>query len=478
MARVRLIIVAILFLSAIFYDTGYAQMEHRVYFEGTSYELHVYEIKGRKPGNTMLIIGGIQGDEPGGFLSADLYIDLNLEQGNLIVVPRANFKSIMLFNRGVDGDMNRIFDRENGSSMMFKVVAIIKNLMKKADVFLNLHDGYGFYRPRYIDELRNPRRFGQSVIIDTDVFRCKDGRVLQLKSLAERVIEEVNKKIERPEHRMHLMNTKTNAPDTPYPAMKKTATFYALTEECLPSFGVESSKNIQDLELRVLYHNYVINAFMKEFQIIPEQPRVILVKPKLEYAVININGSPTIVSPGETIYLAPDSEVMVTHIESNYERGLSCDILGIGEINDFRRPYRIKNDTKIIFRKDYHKIGTVSLKINRDFASLNWIFVVKVNGRYKPVFAGDTLIVKEGDEIELLYALSASTLRDLPINFKGFVPSNREVNTGDDRNIKIKIRRDLLIDKFSRQGKGVEYPVVLEGFEGDRSPKFWIRISH
>ena len=39
----------------------------------------------------MLIIGGIQGDEPGGFLSADSYADIKLDKGNLIVIPRTNF---------------------------------------------------------------------------------------------------------------------------------------------------------------------------------------------------------------------------------------------------------------------------------------------------------------------------------------------------------------------------------------------------
>ncbi len=452
-----------------------ARTVHKVYFEGTSYELHVYKIYGRKPGNTMLIIGGIQGDEPGGFLSADLYIDLTLEKGNLIVVPRANFKSIMLFKRGPDGDMNRVFDRDNGNSMMYKVVAIIKALMKEADVFLNLHDGYGFYRPRYIDDLHNPWRFGQSIIIDTAEFTCADGRVLKLKELAEEVLQDVNQRITNRDHWMYLMDTKTDAPDTPYPAMKKTATYYALTTHCLPAFGVETSKNLKDLELRILYHNYVINAFMKAFDIVPEQPKVILVRPELEYAVVNVNGNPTIVSPGETLYLEPGTEIMVTHIEANYERGLSCDILGIGQINDFRRPYKIQSNTKIVFRKDYQKIGYINVKVQQKPLSSNWIFLVRLNGKFIPVLAGDVLSVREGDEIELLQVLSTIPARDLPINFKGFVPPDGP-NTGDDRNIKIKINKSSLLKKFSKDRKGNVYPVVVEGSVQDQRPRFWIKI--
>ena len=68
-----------------------AQTIHDVYFKNTDYELNVYKIYGAEKGKTMMIIGGIQGDEPGGYIAADLYADMALKKGNLIVVPRANF---------------------------------------------------------------------------------------------------------------------------------------------------------------------------------------------------------------------------------------------------------------------------------------------------------------------------------------------------------------------------------------------------
>ena len=57
--------------------SGLARSEtvHKTYFENTDYELHVYEIIGHEPGPTMMIMGGIQGNEPGGYLSADIYAD-------------------------------------------------------------------------------------------------------------------------------------------------------------------------------------------------------------------------------------------------------------------------------------------------------------------------------------------------------------------------------------------------------------------
>ena len=84
--------------------------KHEVHLEGTPYELHVYRIEGRETRSpTMLIVGGIQGDEPGGFLAADRYVDLTLKRGTLVIVPRANFYSIIKNQRGPHGDMNRRF---------------------------------------------------------------------------------------------------------------------------------------------------------------------------------------------------------------------------------------------------------------------------------------------------------------------------------------------------------------------------------
>src|SRR5208283_2736764 len=66
-------------------SVGKAETSHRVYFKGTDAELDVYTITGSSPGPTLLLLGGIQGDEPGGFLAADLYADVTLRKGNMFV---------------------------------------------------------------------------------------------------------------------------------------------------------------------------------------------------------------------------------------------------------------------------------------------------------------------------------------------------------------------------------------------------------
>ena len=67
--------------------------------------------KGTDPDeNVLLVIGGIQGDEPGGFNAASLLVThYKITKGRVWVVPNLNFLSIVERSRGPYGDMNRKF---------------------------------------------------------------------------------------------------------------------------------------------------------------------------------------------------------------------------------------------------------------------------------------------------------------------------------------------------------------------------------
>lgn len=159
----------VLAIFCLFSDQGIAgQRTHTVYFEGEQNELHVYRIFGTKPGKTLLIVGGIQGDEPAGFIAADFYVDISLEQGNLIVVPRANFPSILKMERQINQDMNRKFMDDHVGNYEAEVVDVLKKLICQSDCFLNLHEGSGFYSPVWKGPDKNPEKFGQSVIADDE----------------------------------------------------------------------------------------------------------------------------------------------------------------------------------------------------------------------------------------------------------------------------------------------------------------------
>ena len=446
--------------------------ENLVYFPNTPYELNIYKIYGKQPGGTLMLIGGIQGNEPGGFLSADLYADMSLSKGNLIVVPRANFYSILLNQRGPHGDMNRKFaDRPEKMSMDDRIVSILKELIAESDYLLNLHDGSGYYYPQYISRWRNPRAFGQSIIADCENYTIPGkNKVLPLKDMAETVIKEINQEITNDFHKFRFNNTRTKEPDSIHREQLKSATYYALTNHHIPAFGIETSKFLPSIDVKVRYHNLAINAFMKFFGIIPEQPGLFLDSPELKYLVVSINGQvPIVIKDKHTLDIMAGDTINIAHVEANYERGLSADILGYGSLNDFRKDFSIYKDTSLIIRKDNKVFAQIPIRMcKKKMASLRSPkkeivshFVIEIN-REKQFFKnGETLDVVRGDPIKIIDILpeSLAEQQNVCVNFKGFV-GNWKNNTGEDRGYLIDTGRDLLA-RYSLHGQRKLYKIVV-----------------
>ena len=87
--------------------------------------------KGKQDKNTLLVIGGIQGDEPGGFVSASLLAThYEITKGSLWIVPNLNFYSIIKRSRGPYGDMNRKFAELSKKDPEYETVSRIKNYIK------------------------------------------------------------------------------------------------------------------------------------------------------------------------------------------------------------------------------------------------------------------------------------------------------------------------------------------------------------
>ncbi len=443
-----------------------AKSEHEIYFKGTDYELHVFEIIGDYPGNTLLIIGGMH-NEPGGYLSADLYADLSLRQGRLIVVPRANFPAIVSNDRKIHSDMNRKFVNGNGKKHQNHkkeeyeeaVVAILMELMSRSDALLNLHDGSGFFRPKYIDKWRNPLRWGQSIISDTDVHITADGRTLNLKDRIDRVIATVNLHIEEPEHYFFHNNTRTFDDDSPHKEQRGSATYYALTEYGIESYGVETSKSIKSLDLKVEYQSMIINAFMNEYNIVPKNPKVSIQDPHLEYLLVSVNGSfPFGVPDKKTLYVNSGDRIRIEHIAANYERGLLADIKGVGSLNDMNKEFVVRKPSTILVKKDKFEAGKIFVDIRKPDKVLPVMaagkntpqgasqataregvvqFLVLVNNDSRTIPDGNTLEITPSDILTIQEVIPVEgNPRDLRVNFVGFV-GNKAYNDAEDRGYRI-----------------------------------------
>ena len=208
---------------------------------------------------TLLVIGGIHGNEPGGYFAPALLTEhYQITQGNLWIVPNLNFDSIVMDQRGVYGDMNRKFLSINPKDKDFEIVKDIKELIlnKDVDLILNLHDGHGFYREKPITSLFNPKAWGQACIIDQQ--KVPNTKFGNLAEIAKKVSQETNIDLFEDVHEFNVKNTQTKDKDE---AMRQSLTYFAI-EHNKAAFAIETSKNITDLDLKVYYQLKSIEEFM------------------------------------------------------------------------------------------------------------------------------------------------------------------------------------------------------------------------
>ena len=452
-----------------------SQKIHTVFFEGEENELHVYRINGSLPGKTLLIIGGIQGDEPGGFLAADFYADFMLEKGNLIVVPRANFPSILKMERKINQDMNRKFSDDKIFNYETRVVNVLKKLICESDCFLNLHEGSGIYSDTWESKDRNPKKFGQSIITDNKILqKAEPKKSIDLEQMAREVIKKINVHIKKKEYLFHFNNHMTNHPESIHKEQLSSATYYAYHVCKIPAFGIESAK-LLPLEQKVRQHIYAINGFMEVLDIRPQTPGIDLKKPQMQYMIISVNDAiPVVVGKMQHLKINKGDMIQVHDIVANYERGLSVDVIGLGnQFNDMKNKLIINESTRIVAKKDFYKCGSVFLDVDlKDSKDVKQLTVreskqvpiikykLKINGKLKIVENYEHVMLFQGDKLIIEDILTGDIdPSQYIVNFKGFVGNNNH-NSGEDRGFLIDTSKGVLMKRYSMDKKGKHYYVL------------------
>lgn len=237
-------------------------------FARTFYPLDVFYIQGEKPGPTIMIQGGIQGDESAGVLTADLLRQAKVKKGNLIVVPRANVPALNQDTRKIHVDLNRRFDRQYDRFYEDILARAIKFFVARSDGLIHLHEGSGFYCPEYVDQSRNPQRFGQSVIIDCAAY----SGVPDLGRMARRAIDRVNAGVSPPQYVFTLFNTDTFAKSTPHAEQRKSLTFHTVSKLRKPALAVEVSKQIRDMSWKVEHQIIMVREILNNMGVNIELP--------------------------------------------------------------------------------------------------------------------------------------------------------------------------------------------------------------
>jgi len=473
------ILLGILCLLAFAAPAAAGSWEH-AFFAGTQYPLRVVYLEGETPGPTVMVQGGIQGDESSGFITAQLLSRSTVTRGNLIVLPRANVPSINLHKRQINVDMNRRFDRDYNRFYEDRVARVIRYFLCKSDAFIHLHEGSGFYNPTYVNNLRNPMRYGQSIIVDTLVYHKID-----LEQTVNSVLEELNGTIPTADYQFKLFNTRTFDQGTEYPEMRKSLTCYALAQHNIPAMAVEVSKDIRQIGWKVRQQLAATTLLLAHLgvHVTPPEFSDADVRAYAGRGVrVSVNGRP--LTSGEVINLAPGSTLAVRTLsdgsrEFSPELALfASDRPGVNLMQARRmalEPFselELRSDGERLAKAEVHWTGKLPSPPGDDKP----VFVCWLNGNPIFVHAGEVLRTVEGDQL-ILEGVWGSDRQEV-VNFKGFV-AIPWANNGQDMGWEIILDPDNFMGKYDLKADtpgASRFRVVRETIGAPQS-EFYVDIS-
>jgi len=199
-----------------------------------------HEIDSKEPGPTIIITGGIHGDEPAGSLAAKKLTNFTPNKGKLFIFPAINKEGLAVNNRYYENeiDLNRSFPGDEKGNIGEKLTAsLFKFINEKADMVIDLHESKYYAK-------ENSEYFGQSIIAGK-----LDRSILISMNVVSKANEEIENNLEE-----FIINS--------YPA--KNSLVWAVDKYIkIPSFMIETSKQME-LAKRVNYHIQIVKLILEE----------------------------------------------------------------------------------------------------------------------------------------------------------------------------------------------------------------------
>ncbi|MCK9487415.1 MAG: succinylglutamate desuccinylase/aspartoacylase family protein [Dehalococcoidia bacterium] len=99
-----------------------------------------------------MVLGGVHGNEPGGWLAAEATAQWEVDRGVLIVLPRLNHRAAAAFERTLEGtgDLNRLYPGDPQgppmAQMAWEVTALAKQW--RPHWLWDMHESWGFFNER------------------------------------------------------------------------------------------------------------------------------------------------------------------------------------------------------------------------------------------------------------------------------------------------------------------------------------------
>jgi hypothetical protein len=128
--------------------------QRRMMMQGTPQETPLYVYGSGRPGKAVMVLGGVHGNEPGGWLAAERVQEtFRPATGAFLVIPRANRVATNAFERTLPnlGDLNRLYPGDKDASLpMARMAAQIIDVLREfhVGVLLDMHESWAFYKDR------------------------------------------------------------------------------------------------------------------------------------------------------------------------------------------------------------------------------------------------------------------------------------------------------------------------------------------
>lgn len=202
-------------------------------------------------GPTVLITGGIHGNEPAGAIAADQIRHWPIRRGKIIVVPRANSKSLHAESRYTpdvdkkERNLNRDFPRagEDESPRGDLAAALWQFAQRrKPDWVLDLHEGFDVHQ-------RNPKSVGGSLIVHPNE---------ETDSAATLMLEAINRTIDDEKDRFVRLGPPVNG------SLARAAAEHLGASAMI----VETAKKDQPISRRVRQHRLLVHRLLESLDMI------------------------------------------------------------------------------------------------------------------------------------------------------------------------------------------------------------------
>lgn len=232
------------------------RVQQHILAEGSPAQTPCYVLRAKKPGPTILIIGGMHGNEPSGAAAAEQIASWNIARGTLVIVPQANVLALQAKKRrtpglaGSAGDLNRAFPI--GGKPRDGIATALWNLVDthKPDWVIDLHEGFDFHRS-------NKKSVGSSIIHSAQK---------RAQALATKMIASVDATIKTAGQRFDRIKTQVAG----------SLARAAWENAGIPSMIIETTTKTHALSYRVRQHRLLVHTLLHDLGLEPSPPTTVL----------------------------------------------------------------------------------------------------------------------------------------------------------------------------------------------------------